>query len=130
MILQIKQENRKYQLPKAGKEKVTPSLSIPGQAFNLQYAMEEYKRGNLVDRAIGYYEKNGMEVPDVRMMDKIERMELLAQYRALIKQSQQNIERDFNVAKKKNNELVEKQKSEKAAAGQRGGEADKQSNTK
>lgn len=130
MILQIKQQNRPYQLPTAGSTKVTQSLTIPGQAFNLAYAMEQYKRGNLVERALGYYEKQGMEIPDVRMMDKIERMELLAHYRQLVKNSQTNIEADFNRAKKRNNELVEKQKAEKAAAAKPGGDADKQSHAK
>jgi len=89
MILQQKLEKRKYQLPKQ-KETPQQSITIPGQALNLKFAMEQFKRGSLIERTKGFYEKEGMVSPDFGSMSRIERLQALADFRKLKFDSSRN----------------------------------------
>lgn len=85
MILAQHQETKKgYLVPKAIGV-LTDSLTIPGQGINLQYAMQQYRRGSLIERAIAFYEDEKMPMPNFHDMDKIERLGALAQYRKDVK---------------------------------------------
>lgn len=124
MILQTKLEDRKYQLPTKGAEKATASLSIPGQAFNLKFAMEQYKKGTLIERVKGYYEQHGMVAPDFRMMDRIQKLEALAEFRRMKSEAGININQARERAiKKQQDGILEKQKAE-ATKAPTGGKAD------
>lgn len=94
------------------------SMSIPGQAFNLKLAMEQYKRGSLVERAKGFYEKQGFETPDFNSMSHIEKLQALAEYRQIAKATREKL--DGNIAKANNKfkaDVLEKQKQAKAKGG-------------
>lgn len=81
MILQQRVESQNAYMVQKPTGVPTQSLTIPGQGFNLKYAMEQYKRGSLVERAIAFYEKEGLEMPDFKSMSRIEKLEALANYR-------------------------------------------------
>lgn len=81
MILQQRVELQKAYMVQKPTGVPTQGLTIPGQGFNLKYAMEQYKRGSLVDRAVAFYEKEGLEMPDFRSMSRIEKLEALSHYR-------------------------------------------------
>lgn len=64
-------------------EKVQLSLTIPGQSMNLNHAMEQYKRGSLIERATAFYEKQGYEMPHFERMSTVERLGELAKFRKM-----------------------------------------------
>lgn len=63
---------------------VGKKITIPGLGVSIANVMQMYARGSLEERAKGYYEKKGMEVPDFAMMSKIERMEALSEYQKTV----------------------------------------------
>lgn len=85
MILQQHIETKKGYLVPKSTGKPTESLTIPGQGINLKYAMEQYRRGSLIERAIAFYEDEKMPMPDFQNMDRIERLGALAEYRKDVK---------------------------------------------
>lgn len=70
-----------YPVPEKAEGK---KITIPGLGVNIANVMQMYARGSLEERAKGYYEKKGMEVPDFAMMSKIERMEALSEYQKTV----------------------------------------------
>lgn len=115
MILQKKLVDRPFQLPTAGSIKPTQSLTIPGAAFNIKLAMEQYRRGTLIERTQGYYASKGMDSPDFSMMDRIQQLQALAEYRKIVKEK---------TIKLNNHEaILEKQaKAKRGETGKRGGD--------
>lgn len=86
----------------------TQGLTIPGQGFNLRYAMEQYKRGSLVERAVAFYEKEGMEMPDFQSMTRIEKLSALADYRKEVERTKTLLN---NNEKRKADVLEQQQKA-------------------
>lgn len=87
--------------------KVTESITVPGQAMDLAYAMKQYKKGSLIERAKAFYESKGFEMPEFNMMSRVEKLQALAVYRKLAKESFDNIQTTQN-------EILQ-QREEKAA---------------
>lgn len=115
MILQTKQASNLATFPKQYRIEKNPtdSLTIPNQAFDLAYAMKQYKAGTLVERAKGYYEQKGLETPDFDRMSKVEQLTELAKYRKLVKTLPDQINSEVTKAQQKVHEkLVEKQQKE------------------
>lgn len=115
MILQKKLVDRPYQLPTAGKTKPTQSLTIPGGAFNIKVAMDQYRRGTLVERTQGYYAKQGMDSPDFSTMDRIQQLEALAHYRQIVKEKKLKLDNHEAI-------LEKAAKAKREATGKRGGD--------
>lgn len=93
-------------------EKLSESLSIPGQGFNLKLAMEQYKRGTLVERVKGYYENHGMVSPDFGMMDRIGKLHALSEFRTMRKVAEKKLDSAYDKANKKYKEdVLEKTKA-------------------
>lgn len=109
MILQKKLVDNRYSLVTSTQEKKTESFTIPGQGFNLSLAMQQYKKGTLVERVHGFYEKNGFETPDFNQMTKLEQMEALAKYRKIVKEK----ELLLNQKRKDHVQKLEKERKEK-----------------
>lgn len=106
MIQQQHQETKKgYLIPRA-QGVPTESLTIPGQAINLKYCMQQYLRGSLIDRAVGFYEKEGMTSPDFSKMDRVDKLAALGEYRKEVKRLQNIITNDVKI---KENVLVQKE---------------------
>mgnify|MGYP003375793061 CR=1 FL=1 len=116
MILQQKMVDRPYQLITKSIEKPKLSMSIPGAAFNLKLAMEQYKKGSLVERVKGYYEAKGFETPEFDKMSKLERMEALAHYRQQSKALATKLDaNDYKANQKHANDVRIKQQKEAEA---------------
>lgn len=116
MILQVKQVDRPYSLVTKTVEKAKLSMAIPGAAFNLKLAMEQYKKGSLVERVKGYYEAKGFETPEFDKMTKLERMEQLAIFRKQKRELADKLDKSHEKANLKFNEDVRiKQEKTKAA---------------
>lgn len=109
MILAQHQELKKGYLVPKPTGVVTESLTIPGQGINLKYAMEQYKRGSLIERAIGFYEDQKLPMPNFQDMDKIERLGALAEYRKEVKRLKAVLDNDVKLKQNAIN-LREKQK--------------------
>lgn len=128
MILQEKLENRAYNISYKPLEKPTQSLTIPGAGFNIKLAMEQYKRGTLVERVKGYYEKQDMVVPDFNQMDRIQKLEALAHFRQVVKDKTAKLDAAHLEAIKKQQAhvLEQKQKQKEASeSGKRSGDTTK-----
>lgn len=111
MIQQIHIETRKaYTLPVVGKEQ--RSLTVPGLAINLQYAMKQYKMGSPIEKMKAIYEEEGVIMPNFNMMSRIEKLEELAKFRQLKTES---ISQLNNIR----NEAIREESIQKEAAAQR-----------
>lgn len=111
-----------YQKPTG---KVTPSLTIPGRAIDMKYAMEQYKRGTLIERTAAIYEKEGMVMPDFAMMTRIERLQKLAEFRAMSATAVEKINNLHNQAKTKHNEVLAEKQKQKESGSKRTDNTDK-----
>lgn len=67
-------------------------ITMPGQAVDIKQVIEMYSRGTMEERARGFYEQEGMPIPDFERMSKIERLEKLAEYHKQIVEASKNIE--------------------------------------
>lgn len=67
--------------------KATLSITIPNQALDIKYAMKAYKSGTLIEKQQAIYEKEGIEMPNFSMMDRIQKLEEFARIRKLKKDS-------------------------------------------
>lgn len=112
MILQQKIASSNYTFPKVYTEpaplKKQQELTIPGQAIDLKHAMNMYRRGSLEERAKGFYEAKGFEMPDFDRMSKVERLGELNKFSKEVKRLSQEIQ---NINTKNNEILAEKQKA-------------------
>lgn len=75
----------KQEIP--GQSKVT----MPGLSIDVKRALQQYAMGTMEERAKGYYEKLGEEIPDFHKMSKIERLVSLNEIRKKIKEQQGTI---------------------------------------
>lgn len=120
MILQKKMVDRPYALVTKTNTKPQLSMSVPGAAFNLKLAMEQYKRGTLVERVKGYYEAQGFETPEFDKMTKLERLEALAQYRKISREAAARLDASHEKANHKYNEDVRIKKEKERNVSVRG----------
>lgn len=58
------------------------SLTIPNQAVDIKIAITRFSAPSIEERLKGYYEEEGLELPNFDRMDKIERLQLLADTKA------------------------------------------------
>lgn len=78
-------------------------ITMPGLGVDIRQVMQMYSRGSMEERAKGYYEQEGMEVPDFARMSHIEKLEALGEYRRQAKESNDKLNKlsDASVAKQK-----------------------------
>jgi len=58
------------------------SLTIPNQSVNISDAITRYSAPSIAEKLKGYYEEEGMELPNFDRLDKVERLQLLADAKA------------------------------------------------
>lgn len=58
------------------------SLTIPNQSVNISDAITRYSAPTIAEKLKGYYEDEGMELPNFDRLDKVERLQLLADTKA------------------------------------------------
>lgn len=115
MILQQKQVKRDYFIVIKTINKPGQSMTIPGQSFNVKLAMEQYKKGTIVERVKGFYEKQGFETPDFNSMSHIEKLQALADYRKLAKEAASRLDSSHLKANKQyQKDVLEKETAAKA----------------
>lgn len=54
------------------------SLSIPNQAIDIAVSVKRFSAPTIQERLKGYYEEEGLELPNFDLLSKIERLDLLA----------------------------------------------------
>lgn len=81
-------------------------ITMPGMAVDIKQVIQMYARGSMEERARGFYEKEGMEIPDFARMSKIERLEKLGEYHEQIANAQNNIAQIRAKAEAKNSEAI------------------------
>lgn len=110
MILQKKLVDVKFNINFRLIEKPTNSLAVPGQAMNLKLAMEQYKKGTLIEKVKGYYEREGFEAPDFNMMSRIEQLHALSEFRHEKASAAKRLDDAYDKANQKYNEDVKRSK--------------------
>lgn len=88
------------------------SLTIPGQSVNISDAITRYSAPTILEKVKGYYEEEGMELPNFDRLDKVERLQLLADTKANMFRTKAAAENAISDA----NAKAEKAKEEKAKA--------------
>lgn len=125
MIQQIHIEAIKaYKFPRVGVRQL--SLTVPGLAINLEYAMKQYKMGSPIEKMKAIYEEEGMIMPNFNMMTRIEKLQELAKFREMRIDSISQLNNLQNEAIQK--ESVER--SEEAAAKRKSDSGRTQSDSK
>lgn len=81
-------------------------ITMPGLGVDIKQVMLMYARGSEVERAKGYYEQQGMEVPDFDRMSHIEKLEALAELRKSAKQATEEINRSLEKAEAKRQDAI------------------------
>jgi len=81
------------------------SLTIPNQGINISDAITRFSAPAIAERLKGYYEQEGLEMPNFDRLDKIERLQLLAEARET-----------FKIKKQLNNEAQAKAQAKAAEA--------------
>lgn len=54
------------------------SLTIPNQAISIKIAVDRFSAPSIQERLKGYYEEEGLELPNFDRLDKVERLQYLA----------------------------------------------------
>lgn len=90
-------------------------LTIPGQTVDLVKALQSYTRNSLEEKVKGYYEKEGMPIPDFHHMDKIQRLQALSDYRTLVDSKVKEVKdisgKVFKAREEEKEKLVKEQKT-------------------
>lgn len=81
-------------------------MVLLAQTRNPVEAFAMLKAGHPIDQAAGYYEKQGVDISDFYMMDKIGKLQALAAYKEIVATGKKELA-EFN-------EAVQKQKAEAA----------------
>lgn len=82
---------------KLGGKKIT----MPGMGISIEELMTKYSAGTLLDKAKGFYEKQGMRQPDWDRLDRIEKLEYLNEYRETVRLNTELLNNKYNEAKQK-----------------------------
>lgn len=96
-------------------------ITMPGLGVDIRQVLQQYAKGTLEERAKGYYDGLGMEIPEFSKMSRIEKLEQLNIYRDLVNKTKNDLE-GFGKAKKqreeeeKINKRVKKEVDEKLSA--------------
>lgn len=83
----------------------TKKITMPGLSVDVKLALQQYARGSMEERAKGYYESQGMIIPDFNKMSHIERLEALNEYREIAKNSQVELQGFATARAKREDEL-------------------------
>lgn len=95
-----------------------PSLTIPNLALDIDEALNKYSSQSIENKLKGYYEQEGMEMPDFDRMDRIERLVKLAEVRAEVERLKEEAEHRVSeterrlIKEKQDKELSEKVQKE------------------
>lgn len=77
------------------------SLTIPNQAVDIKIAITRFSAPSIEARLKGYYEEEGLELPNFDRMDKIERLQLLADTKADMDNAKLRAKKAFHEAAEK-----------------------------
>lgn len=66
------------------------SLTIPNQAIDIAVSVKRFSAPTIQERLKGYYEEEGMELPNFDLLSKIERLDLLAESRERLSNSKKS----------------------------------------
>jgi len=64
-----------------GEKNSGPSLTIPVRTRSPIEAFEMLRQGQPVDRVAGYYAEQGMDITDFFLLDKVEKLHKIAQFK-------------------------------------------------
>jgi len=104
-------------------------LTIPVKTRSPLEAFKMLRQGQPIDRIAGYYEKEGMITKDFHFMDRIEKLHMLADCRALMDRSKTEIEAAYSDYVNNQNKLYE-QNNQVTEKGQPSGPVSKQGDSK
>lgn len=87
------------------------SLSIPNQAIDIAVSVKRFSAPTIQERLKGYYEEEGLELPNFDLLSKIERLDLLAASREKLHTTHKTANdavNDFNAKEKAKAEAAAK----------------------
>lgn len=91
-----------------------PSLTIPVRTRSPIEAFKMLRQGQPIDQAVGYYEDHGIEVEkDFFLMDKVEKLHKLAEYRDRMARHKSDYEDTVAWATEYKNNLKQKEDEQK-----------------
>jgi len=105
-------------------------LTIPVKTRSPLEAFQMLRQGQTIDRIAGYYEKEGMITKDFHFMDRIEKLHMLADCRALMDRSKTEIEEAYSDYVNNQNKLKDEQNNQVTKEGEPSGTVPKSSNGK
>jgi len=104
-------------------------LTIPVKTRSPLEAFTMLRQGQQIDRIAGYYEKEGLIKKDFHFMDRIEKLHMLAECRALMDRSKTEIEAAYSDYVNNQNKLYE-QSNQVTEKGQSSGSVPKPGESK
>lgn len=96
-------------------------ITMPNRSVDIKTAIKNMAFGSIENRAGAFYEEQGIQIPDFRMMDRIQKLQALEQYRADVNKLRNKaltIESNYLTAKKSQND---KQKAQTGGTPDTGG---------
>lgn len=97
------------------KKERKPSLVQPNLGTTPRKAMQNMHGGRIEDRLIGYYQKSGLDLPDLSKKSKLEKLRILAQATSDVEKLHKKASNQIN---KHNKEVENENKKRKAAESQ------------
>lgn len=86
------------------------SLTIPHQAIDIGKSVLRYSAPSIQEKLKGYYEEEGLELPNFDRLDKVERLQMLADAKASMfhaKEKAENAVADYEAKAKAAKEAAE-----------------------
>lgn len=80
-------------------------ITMPGMALNPGRAIEQMALGRIEERVRTFYEQEGMVIPDFYMMDRIDKLQALENYRAYAKRIRDEITNGYDAYNKEQSDL-------------------------
>lgn len=74
-------------------------LTEPGLAIGVRQAIQRYAGINWAEKAFEKYDQIGMDVPDVSKLSRIEKLELLAEYRQNVNGMRESLTNAYKIKK-------------------------------
>lgn len=102
MITTVKKRSKKVLPEKLGGKKLT----LPNMSVNVRQALGMYRDKSMEEKMGAYYEEAGQPIPNFEMMDKIERLEALNEWRNKTIEKQDKLNSLNDQAKKAYDEMV------------------------
>lgn len=97
-------------------EKTGLSLTEPNQAISIPNALERYAAPSLEEKLHGYYEQQGLELPNFDRLDKVEQLIAFAEHKEKIKNLKEKVDNMVLKDIKEVEKIKGKIKEEKAKA--------------